>query len=620
MALLSYLLQVILASGILYAYYHFVLRNNRFHQYNRYFLLLVPVISILVPFLDIPVYLSSASNDPASGLLNSLSGHYSFYFKGGSQQLAARQSHGLSLATITWILYALIAAVVLIRLTVSFVRVWKLRRLHAAEKIEELWFIPTDAKGTPFSFFNWLFWNRQLPLDSSGGQQIFKHELYHIRQRHSIDVLWMEVVNVVFWINPFFHLTRRELRAIHEFLADRFAAAPNREWDYAEILLMQVLQTNNALVTPFFHNQLKRRIAMITSSKQPRYQYLRKLLVLPLLAMVTFLFAFSYHQRAVSSTHNDSNQPSDTPRVRQNNVFTITSDSIRFKVVDDKPMRTTRDTLVVEGKRLSQDQMVEQYGKSIRITGGEMRITEKPMPDGIESARTIEFQKGKIERDQVIEVRATGSNREPLFVIDGKSYPGQAGKLELERLMPNQIMSVTVLKDKSAVEKYGAVAANGVIEIRTKKNDAELTEVTVAGYKIAKDRKFEAERDRVVINDMTAKPEVKGVMLQKIKKEEEERAIATRSKPALKALAQMDAIYPNPANTEARIVFNASEDGLGLLQVYDINGHAVASQKTTVVKGANNIPVDVSALPAGTYMVAIDLGNGNSNVFKLVKR
>ena len=68
MALLSYLLQVILASGILYAYYHFVLRNNRFHQYNRYFLLLVPVISILVPFLDIPVYFSSASTDPASGL------------------------------------------------------------------------------------------------------------------------------------------------------------------------------------------------------------------------------------------------------------------------------------------------------------------------------------------------------------------------------------------------------------------------------------------------------------------------------------------------------------------------------------------------------------------------
>jgi N-acetylmuramoyl-L-alanine amidase len=60
-------------------------------------------------------------------------------------------------------------------------------------------------------------------------------------------------------------------------------------------LLMQLLGSpNHRLVNPFFHNQIKRRIAMITSSQKTSYQYLRKVLVLPVAAVITALFAFKY--------------------------------------------------------------------------------------------------------------------------------------------------------------------------------------------------------------------------------------------------------------------------------------------------------------------------------------
>ena len=57
--LLFYLLQVMAASGLLYGYYHFVLRNKKFHRYNRFYLLIAVVISIVVPFLNIPVYFTA---------------------------------------------------------------------------------------------------------------------------------------------------------------------------------------------------------------------------------------------------------------------------------------------------------------------------------------------------------------------------------------------------------------------------------------------------------------------------------------------------------------------------------------------------------------------------------
>lgn len=74
---------------------------------------------------------------------------------------------------------------------------------------------------------------------------------------------------------------KKELRAIHEFLADRYAVSGNDKWNYAELLLMQTLNTQQSLVNPFFNNQIKRRIAMITNSKKPGHQYLRKVMVLP---------------------------------------------------------------------------------------------------------------------------------------------------------------------------------------------------------------------------------------------------------------------------------------------------------------------------------------------------
>src|SRR6187401_2172656 len=61
--LLFYLLQVIAASGLLYGYYHFALRNKKLHLYNRFYLLMAVVIIFFIPFLKIPVYFSTQQSD-----------------------------------------------------------------------------------------------------------------------------------------------------------------------------------------------------------------------------------------------------------------------------------------------------------------------------------------------------------------------------------------------------------------------------------------------------------------------------------------------------------------------------------------------------------------------------
>ena len=293
-SILFYLIQVIICSGLLYGYYHLFLRNNKFHTYNRFYLLAATVTSILIPFINIPLYFNQA-NEKTSVLYQTLT-----VISASDPETVVFPSNQdlnyysfLTWQNLLWTFYIIVAVLVFTRFMVALFKINYLLRNNNVEKLDSIKFINTHEPGTPFSFFRWLFWNNKIKLQSTEGQQVFRHELFHIQQKHSWDIVFMELLTVIFWINPFFHLIKKEIKAIHEFLADEFAVKDSEHWSYAELLLMQALGTQtNRLTNPFFHNQIKRRIAMITSSKNPTYQYLRKVMILPIAVIVFVLFAF----------------------------------------------------------------------------------------------------------------------------------------------------------------------------------------------------------------------------------------------------------------------------------------------------------------------------------------
>jgi N-acetylmuramoyl-L-alanine amidase len=298
-SILIYFLQSILASGILYGYYHLVLRNKKFHQYNRFYLLASLVISVLIPFLNIPVYFED-TEIRSSVVLQTLQTISSSGYENDvvTAPIAAPQLHSaFDWSLVLYCLYAMAVIILLGRVLLSLKKIRVIISTHPVEELEGIRFVNTMEPGTPYSFFRWLFWNKKIELRSPRGEQIFRHEIFHIQQKHSCDIIFMELLTAVCWINPFFHLIKKELKAIHEFLADQFASDRAEKWEYAELLLMQALNTKQQLVNPFFHNQIKRRIAMITNPKKTSHRYLRKILVLPVAAFVLTLFAFKYKNK-----------------------------------------------------------------------------------------------------------------------------------------------------------------------------------------------------------------------------------------------------------------------------------------------------------------------------------
>jgi len=105
-------------------------------------------------------------------------------------------------------------------------------------------------------------------------------------------------ITLLTWFNPFIYLIKKEIKAIHEFLADEYAISDNNRYAYAELLVMQSIRNKQSyLLNPFFHNQIKRRITMITKFRNPKKSYMSRLMILPLLFILFCAFAINTNRK-----------------------------------------------------------------------------------------------------------------------------------------------------------------------------------------------------------------------------------------------------------------------------------------------------------------------------------
>lgn len=281
-----YFLKVIICSGILCGYYFLALRNKAFHRWNRFYILASVVISLLVPIMKINFFPKPEEKGTVVQMLQTIS-----YGDEAVVEYSRNNSFQLTTQNITEGFYLLVSLVFFLIFLISLYKITRLKKKFPAKKFEGISFINTSAKGTPFSFFKSIFWNKAIDLHSKSGQQIFNHEIAHIKEKHSYDKIFMNIVLIFFWINPFFWLLQKELFMIHEFIADKEALEDSDISSFAEMILQTVYPGQNfSLAHNFFYSPLKRRLLMLTKNKNPKVNYISRLLVLPLAAIVFFAF------------------------------------------------------------------------------------------------------------------------------------------------------------------------------------------------------------------------------------------------------------------------------------------------------------------------------------------
>jgi len=281
--LVSYLIKSVSISGLLLLYYGLVLRNRRFHSFNRVYLLSVLLASLVLPlvrfsWLRIPwLRLHTAGREPLEGLITGIGLH------------PATAAH-FPVAGIVLALCVVVSVVFLLVLAARIFAVFRLKWHHTSQRIEGCHFIEIKDRRAPFSFLNNLFWQKGSDIDDPMHRKIFAHELAHIRGRHTYDSLFAQFLAGIFWMNPFYWLIRQELTMVHEFIADDVSIEAGDTESFARMLLQGY--DEGRYLDPshrFFHSPIKRRLVMISSSQRPSRYTFRKMLTVPaLLAVMVF--------------------------------------------------------------------------------------------------------------------------------------------------------------------------------------------------------------------------------------------------------------------------------------------------------------------------------------------
>ncbi|MFD2719345.1 TonB family protein [Hymenobacter monticola] len=277
--------------------YRLALGQERSFAYNRWYLVLGPLLAAGLPLLPLAWPAGwGAGPAPLAGVAAVLLPPVAVQ-PGGAESASAAVA---GWPQVLLLIYLAGVGFMLVRLVLELGQLWRSTRRLAREKHTGYTLVPTHGQVPTSSFGRLIFWDDTLPLSSAEAGQVLRHELAHVRQGHTYDRLLLELLRAGLWFNPFVHLCGRALALTHEYLADeealRHAAAQAPAFapaiSYTHLLARQVasrLGFSVPLAHTFSHSQTLRRIAMIQKTSPIRRW--KQWLVLPLLGALLFTVA-----------------------------------------------------------------------------------------------------------------------------------------------------------------------------------------------------------------------------------------------------------------------------------------------------------------------------------------
>lgn len=298
-----YFLQSAICMAFFYALYWLFLKRDTFFRINRVFLMLTLAASLLIPSLKIPFQVESNPVTSDYAMLDAV-------VLTSQQYLSANMLEEVVVTAdnhINWYQYiGFVYLIGLLLLTLRFFKnliqlfIWTRTNKRIRENGVQLVVMKDDYP--PFSFLNAIFVSNQ-DYKKPGFASILAHERVHVDQLHTFDLLVLEVLTVVFWINPFVWMYKSSIQEVHEYLADdkvvNGSVNPN---EYKMHIVNQFAGGDLfRLANNFGQSTLKKRISMLGKIKTPKIALVKLLLLLPIVLVLLSAFAFTIEEEKKNS-------------------------------------------------------------------------------------------------------------------------------------------------------------------------------------------------------------------------------------------------------------------------------------------------------------------------------
>lgn len=293
----TYIIKVILCSAVFALTYKLLLEKERMHMFNRFYLLSSLLLSFVIPVIT---FSSTAPLLPFSE--NEILNTNLLQENGIIQMLSPHQSTNYTFSILLTI-YITITTLLFFRFIGNLNKILSKAWTNQNIPYKNSKIVIIKENLTPHSFLNYLFISTEEYMNGNIENEILIHEYAHIQQMHSYDILFIEILQTIFWINPFILFYRKAIRLNHEFLADEAVINTCRNIiKYQYLLIDKANKINTYKITSQFNYSItKERLIMMTKTKSFRNALYRQIAVIPVLALSIFLFSTnSYAQDTVN--------------------------------------------------------------------------------------------------------------------------------------------------------------------------------------------------------------------------------------------------------------------------------------------------------------------------------
>ena len=315
--LFVYLIQSGMSVSILFGIYWIFLRRDTFYKLNRFFLLSALFGSFIFPLFKISI---AAESSPAYV-------HMLEEIVITPEMVAQTVREKIGLGQLMLMVYLLGVIFLTLRFIHQIIQILLLVYKHGIIRQNGLKLVILENGHSPFSFLDTVFISREY-ADLQDIEKILEHEKIHIKQLHSFDVIVLELATILQWFNPFVWLYKRNLKGIHEFLADEGVLRKGyKSSDYQQLLIQQTLGIKyNILSNNLNKSLIKKRFIMMSKTKTKKSALLKMVFIIPAALFFTLVFTFSITEKVMAQAEKGDIkvvQQASTQDSQEETVFTV---------------------------------------------------------------------------------------------------------------------------------------------------------------------------------------------------------------------------------------------------------------------------------------------------------
>ncbi|MBC7747973.1 MAG: M56 family metallopeptidase [Methylotenera sp.] len=309
----SYIIKIILCSGVFILMYKLLLEKERMHTFNRFYLLLSLLLSFCIPLITF------TSSRPLQSLSqNEVFDTILLQDNQIIQQLSPEKNTNY-IFLILLSIYAAITAILLFRFVINIFKILSKTRTHETIPYKNSKIVLIEEDLTPHSFLYYLFLNKAEYNYGNIENEILIHEHAHIQQKHTYDILLIELLQTVFWFNPFILFFKKALKLNHEFLADEAVINSSLDISIYQYLLIEKASNTpaNNLTSQFNYSIIKKRLLMMTKTKSFKSALCRQIAIVPVFALSVLAFSSKTSAQDTSSVSVPTAKKTITPSTQE---------------------------------------------------------------------------------------------------------------------------------------------------------------------------------------------------------------------------------------------------------------------------------------------------------------